>query len=203
MSAFSLAAIHPAYMLVGASPEVRAIVHIRASGLRADGLEAALRLWTPRGATVAAFGEYTPTRRDLRGRAVRLDDRTIACAAGRWSDGAREYELVVRLPPGRAGDEILAARLVMLVEDEVVGRAPIAVTWTVDETLLATRHPDRPAAGSPPVIGELPTGRSPAPRHTLAAQHAAPRCSACDLRAADGDRFCERCGHPLGDVQKS
>jgi hypothetical protein len=191
-------------MLVGASPEVRAIVRIRASGLRADGVEAALRLWTPRGATVAAFGEYMPNSRDLRGGAVRLDDRTIVCAAGRWSDGAREYELVVALPHGLAGDEILAARLVMLVEDEVVGRAPIAVTWTVDKTLLASRRPDPPAAGSPRVMAELPTGRSPAPRHTLAVQRrAAPRCAACDLRAADGDRFCEHCGHALDDVQKS
>ena len=204
MSAFSLSAIHRPHLLVGAAPEVRALVRIRASGLGASGADASLRLWTPNGATVAAFAEVAPTICELRRRAVRLDDRTIGCAAGRWSDGAREYELVIALPPGAAGDEILVARLEVVVDEDVVGRVPVAVTWTDDASLLASRPPEgrAPVAASP--VAELPTGRSPAPRHTPAMAPAGPPCCpACDLRGNDGDRFCERCGESLVGAQKS
>jgi len=204
VSAFSLAAIHPAHMLVGAAPDVRALVHVRVSGIGAGGVDASLQLWTPRGATVAVLGERAPALCDLRKRAVRVDDRTIACAAGRWPDGAREYEFVIALPPGRAGDEILAARLAVIVDGEIVGRAPIPVTWTEDETLVASPRPDGGASVTPSVLAELPTDRSLASRHALGMQPSfTPCCPACDLRAADGDRFCERCGAALGDAQKS
>lgn len=204
MSAFSLAATHPAHLVVGAAPDVRALVHVGVSGIGAGDVEASLRLWTPRGASVAVVRERAPALCDLRERAVRVDSRTIACAAGRWTDGAREYELVIALPPGRDGDAIRAARLTVIVDGEIAGRVPIPVTWTDDDSLVPTRRPD----GRPPLtrsIGsELPTGRSPAPRHTLGLPPpVAPYCRSCELGGADGDRFCERCGTALGDAQKS
>lgn len=204
MSALSLAAIHRPYVLVSATPDVRAIVRVRVSGVDAAGVDATLQLWTPLGATVAVLAEREPATRDLRDIAVRIDDRTITCAAGRWSDGAREYELVIALPCARAGDQMLAARVTVIADAEVVGQAPIEVTWTDDEALLAPRRPDGRAAVAPFAVADLPTGQSPAPRHTVGAQAgAASRCAACELRAADGDRYCERCGHALGAAQKS
>lgn len=201
MSAFSLTATHRSHMLVGAAPEVRVTVRVRASDIGSDGVEATLRLWTPHGATVAVFDERAPRIRDLRRRALQLDDRTLTCAAGRWWDGAREYELAIVLAPGRPGEVVLAARLAVIVDDELVGRAPVPVTWTGDPTLAATHRPSGASPAAPSRVSELPTGRSPAPRHVLDALQGVPlMCPACDLGGAWGDRFCERCGTSLCDA---
>ena len=99
---------------------------------------------------------------------------------------------------------ILAARLAVVVDDAVVGKAPIAVTWTDDATLAGTPEPDGGAPLTPSVVADLPTGRSPVPRQGLvAAQSVRPSCPDCGLRGAAGDRFCERCGAWLGPDQKS
>ncbi len=216
MSAFSIAAIHRTQLLAGAPSDIRAILRVRASGLGAPGVDASLRLWTPRGASLVVLRERAPSIRDLRGRAIRLDDRTVECAAGRWTDGAREYELVIALPPGRPGDDMLAARVRVVAGGVVVGRALIAVSWTDDEAATAAvSSPARPTGGeAEPVadgrryedeaVADLPTGPSPKPRHTLVAgSPATTSCPACELRAGEGDRFCERCGHELAGAQKS
>ncbi len=162
--------------------------------------------------------ERSPSIRDLRGRAIRLDDRTVECAAGRWTDGAREYELVIALPPGRAGDDMLAARVGVVAGGVVVGRALIAVTWTDDAAAIAAgSFPGRPTRAEAEqrseadgrrcedgAVADLPTGPSPEPRHTLVVDSpATTSCPACELRAGEDDRFCERCGHELAGAQKS
>jgi hypothetical protein len=205
VSALSVAAIHRAHLPAGASSDVRAVVRVSASGLGDAGVDASLRLWTPRGARVLALRERLPATRDLHDRASRLDDLTAVYAAGRWTDGAREYELAIALPPGRAGDEMLAARVGVVLGDAIAGVAPIAVTWTGDEAAAAVaggpRGPLRPADDA---VADLPTGPSPKPRHLLAAEPlAVARCPACDLCAGEDDRFCERCGCELAGAQKS
>jgi hypothetical protein len=204
VSALGVAAIYDPHLPVGAC-DVQAIVRITASELGERGVEASLRLWTPLGATVTALRERWPGSEDLRGGAIRLDERTAQYAAGRWMDGAREYELVIALPARGAGDEMLAARFSVVVDDEVVGGAPIAVAWTDDERLTATiGAAARSTAANDPALADLPTGPSPRPRHTLADRSRAERpCPVCDLHPADGDRFCERCGLELTGPQKS
>jgi hypothetical protein len=218
VSAFSIAAIHRTHLLVGASPDIRAIIRVSASGLGEEGVDASLRLWTPRGASVVVLRERSPSIRDLRGRAIRLDDRTVEYAAGRWTDGGREYELVIALPPGRAGDDMLATRVGVVAGGVIAGRAPIALTWTDDEAVVAagssparstcteaeqssTADPGRCEARA---VADLPTGPSPAPRHTVVLDSCATTsCPACDLPAGEDDRFCERCGCELAGDQKS
>jgi len=203
VSALGVAAIYDPHLPVGAC-DVHAIVRVRASELGAPGVDAALRLWTPLGATVIALREVSPATEDLRGGAIRLDDRTVQYAAGHWIDGAREYELAIALPARRAGDEMLAARFSVVIDAEVVDRAPIVVAWTDDERLIAAGRLARSTHTRAAAAADLPTGPSPRPRHTLADRSsAAGPCPACELQAADGDRFCERCGHELAGPQKS
>ena len=182
MSGFDVAASHSGYLPVGAST-VEAIVRIRGPRIDAPGVDVALRLWTPRGASVAVLREIAPATGDLRGTAVALDDLTVQYGADRWTGGSREYELAVAVPPRAAGDELLAARLAVVAGGVVVGRALIAVMCIDDAAVAAA---------------ELPTGPSPPPRRPLAGEPACDGpCPGCGARPADGDRFCEACGRDL------
>ena len=92
MSAFAVAAFHDELLASGAM-RVDAAVWVRPAGLGEDGADVSLRVWTPLGANVAVLREVAPSSSDLLGGAVRLDERTVEFAAGRWTDGVREYEL--------------------------------------------------------------------------------------------------------------
>jgi hypothetical protein len=182
MSAFDVIAQYGAHLPVDAST-VEAAVRIRAAPIDEPGVDVALRLWTPRGATVAVLREISPAAGDLRAGAIGLDELTIECPAGRWTGGAREYELAVAVPPCAAGDELLAARLGVVAGGEVVARTLIAVVWV-----------DAAAAAA----AELPTGWSQQPGHASAGgPPAGGPCPGCGLQPPAGDRFCEACGREL------
>jgi hypothetical protein len=182
VSTFDVHAQYGAHLPVDASSVV-ASVRIRAAPIDEPGADVSLRLWTPRGATVAVLREVSPATGDLRGSAVRLDELTLESSVGLWTGGAHEYELTVALPPRQAGDELLAARLGIVVAGEIVARALIAV-MCVDAAAAAA--------------AELPTGTSPPPRRALGGGvPAGGPCPGCGLRPADGDRFCEACGEQL------
>jgi hypothetical protein len=191
VSTFSVVTTHQRHIPAGARTDLRAIARVTVSGLDDQGADVSLHLWTPIGASLTRLSERSPAPGDLLAGATALDERTVACDAGRLTDGPREYELAITLPAGRSGDELLAARLGLVVAGETAVRTPIVVIWTDDERLLAA------------AIADLPTGPSPEPRHTVdVAAAAATSCPACALRAIDGDRFCERCGHDLATAQK-
>jgi hypothetical protein len=135
MSAFAVAAFHDALLPAGATG-VDAIVWVRPTGLGDGGAEVSLRVWTPVGASLAVLREVVPRATDLLASGAQSDGRTVEYPAGRWTDGAYEYELGVTLPERGAGDEMLAARVEVVVDGEVVGRAAVAVTWTADEDRL-------------------------------------------------------------------
>jgi hypothetical protein len=182
VSTFEVSARHDAFLPVGAST-VEAAVRILAAPVGEPGVGVSLRVWTPRGATVAVLREISPATVDLRDGAIRIDDLTVECPAGRWTGGAREYELAVTVPPCDAGDELLAARLGVVVAGDVVARALIAVAC-IDAAVAAA--------------ADLPTGPSPHPPPALAGD--APGngpCPGCGLRPAEDDRFCEACGAQL------
>jgi hypothetical protein len=182
VSTFDVDARYGAYLPVDAAT-VEATIRIRAAPIDEPGADVWLRLWTPRGATVEALREVPPATGDLRDGAIRLDELTLECPAGRWTGGAREYELAVAMPPREAGDELLAARVGIVVAGELVAR-----------TLIAVMCVDAAAAAA----AELPTGWAPHARHAVAGgPSAGGPCPGCGLRPADGDRFCEACGEQL------
>ena len=196
MSAFAVAAFHDELLALGAS-RVGVVVWVRAAGLGEDGGDVSLRVWTPQGANVALLREVAPSDCDLLDGAVRVDEQTVEFAAGRWTDGVREYDLAVTLVPRADGERVLAARVQVVAGGEIAGRASVAVTWAAD----AEPAPANGAAGTGAIVAsddELPTGRSPQPRHTVTeAGHAGDPCPGCAEPTAPGDRFCEGCGRAL------
>ncbi|HEV7805913.1 MAG TPA: hypothetical protein VGO80_08845 [Solirubrobacteraceae bacterium] len=191
MSAFAVAAFHDALLALG-TDHVDAVVWVRPAGVAEDGTDVSLRVWTPVGASVVVLREVAPAITDLLAGAVRIDERTVEFAAGRWTDGAREYDLGVALAPCADGERMLAARVQVVTGGEVAGSAAVAVTWSDAAAPATATGPTGPGAA------DLPTGRSPQPRHTGAAPGlAGERCPGCDEATALGDRYCEGCGREL------
>ena len=89
-----------------------------------------LRLWLPRGARSSTSSRCRPTIEDLAVRGVRLDDRTIDFPTGAWGDETRDYHLCIVVPPRATGEEMLAGRVSLIVDER--GRGDLAREGGVD-----------------------------------------------------------------------
>jgi len=94
-----------------------------------------LRLWTPRGATVAFVKQVAPSIEDLTARPTSLDAQTSDYATGAWGDESRDYHLCIKVQPHLVGDEMLAGRVSLLIDGEAQSQALIKAIWTHDEQL--------------------------------------------------------------------
>jgi hypothetical protein len=98
---------------------------------------AELRVWCPRGAKVDFVRQVAPDVEDLTSRGVVADERTTVFALGSWGAEARDFHLSVSIPPNEVGIELLAARVALVAEGEVVAQAPVRVVWTEDDAVSA------------------------------------------------------------------
>lgn len=98
----------------------------------------ALRLWTPKGAEVVYVKQVSPVVEDITSRATAISDQIREFPVGAWGDEERDYHVCVRVAPGLVGDEMLAARVNLMVGDETCGQAMIRAVWT-DDVALSTR----------------------------------------------------------------
>ena len=97
--------------------------------------DVSLRVWTPQGASVAFLKQVAPTIEDLTDRSSTVDALTAEYPTGAWGDESRDYHLCVRVPAKEIGDELLAARVSMVVAGHVASQALIRAIWTDDEQL--------------------------------------------------------------------
>jgi hypothetical protein len=104
--------------------------------------DVALRVWTPRGATVSFVKQVAPTIEDVTQRAARVDELTCDYPTGAWGDESRDYHVSVRVTPRGAGDEMLAARLSLVVEGQVVAQGLVRAIWTEDAELSTRINPE-------------------------------------------------------------
>jgi hypothetical protein len=104
--------------------------------------DVALRVWTPRGATVAFVKQVAPTIEDLTDRAAPVDELTSDYPTGAWGDESRDYHVSVRVTPRASGDEMLAARLSLVVEGQVVAQGLVRAIWTEDAELSTRINPE-------------------------------------------------------------
>jgi hypothetical protein len=100
----------------------------------------ALRLWTPRGATVRFVKQVAPTVEDLTGRRTEAARQSGDYPLGSWGAETRDYHLAIDVPPGAVGDEMLAGRVsvVRAGSGDVLGQGMVTAIWTED-TALSTR----------------------------------------------------------------
>jgi hypothetical protein len=98
----------------------------------------AIRIWTPVGARVELVQQVNPTIEDLTQRRSDVSDREGDYPTGAWSDEARDYHVTIEVPAREVGEEMLAGRIKLVVDDEVLSEARIRATWT-DDAALSTR----------------------------------------------------------------
>ena len=105
-----------------------------------------LRLWTPQGAEIVFVKQVNPTIEDLSSKAKTVSALVHEYFTGAWSSHeARDFHVSIRVKPGNAGDEMLAARPSIVYLEPAAGswqeqevkstEARIFASWTQDETL--------------------------------------------------------------------
>ncbi|SDE14523.1 vWA domain-containing protein [Auraticoccus monumenti] len=104
--------------------------------------EARLRVWAPQGSQVLFVRQVAPTVEELTGRGTPVNDLTRDFPTGSWADESRDYHVAVRLAARALGQEQLAARVQVVVRDEVQAQALVKAQWSADELLTTRINPE-------------------------------------------------------------
>ena len=108
--------------------------------------DVALRVWTPQHATVRSVKQVAPAVEDLTARRAQAAPQAGDYPTGAWGTESRDYHLCVDVQPGRAGQEMLAARVSLTLNaasgPQTLGHGLIRAIWTEDEALSTrmSRH---------------------------------------------------------------
>ncbi|MDF3297571.1 vWA domain-containing protein [Streptomyces tropicalis] len=109
--------------------------------------DVALRVWTPVGTAIRFVKQVAPTVEDLTGRRTEAGPRAGDYPTGSWGDESRDYHLCVEVPAAGVGQEMLAAR-VSLVVPQPDGTARslgtpglVRAVWTDDMTASTSISP--------------------------------------------------------------
>lgn len=103
--------------------------------------DASLRVWAPMGAQVLFVRQVSPTVEDLTTRRQEVNALTGAYPLGAWGDESRDYHVAVRLPAKAVGQEQLASRVQVAVNDAVVAQGLVKAMWSNDDTLTTRIDP--------------------------------------------------------------
>ncbi len=96
----------------------------------------ALRLWNPKGSVCEFVKQVAPTLEDLTPLGQAVNPLTTDYPLGAWAgDEDRDYHIRVRIPVGGVGDERLAARIMLVIDDSEQPAALVRAIWTDDERL--------------------------------------------------------------------
>ncbi|MGW3950565.1 vWA domain-containing protein [Streptomyces sp. NPDC004752] len=109
--------------------------------------DVALRVWTPVGTTIRFVKQVAPTVEELTDRRTEAGPRAGDYPTGSWGDESRDYHLCVEVPAAAVGQEMLAAR-VSLVIPQPEGSAQnlgaqglVRAVWTDDMAASTSINP--------------------------------------------------------------
>ena len=100
--------------------------------------DARLRIWTPQGSELLFVRQVAPTVEDLTNTGVQTGPLVREFPTGAWSDESRDYHVAIRVPVAGIGNERLAARVELVINDEVQAKSLVKAVWSAD-TDLTTR----------------------------------------------------------------
>jgi hypothetical protein len=99
--------------------------------------DVALRVWTPQNATVRFVKQVAPVVEDLSDRRSQAGPRAGDYPTGSWGDESRDYHVCVAVPPAGVGNEMLAARISLVLphpdgSSDVLSQGLVKAIWTDD-----------------------------------------------------------------------
>jgi hypothetical protein len=98
--------------------------------------DVALRLWTPQTAEIKFVKQVSPTVDDLTARRTQTGPQAADYPTGAWGSGeSRDYHVCVQVNSAAVGQEMLAGRVSLVVDSQVVGQGLVRAVWTDDEAL--------------------------------------------------------------------
>ncbi|MFB7307797.1 VWA domain-containing protein [Streptomyces sp. NPDC056192] len=110
--------------------------------------DVALRLWTPVGVEIKFVKQVAPTVADLTDRRTEAGPRAGDYPTGSWGDESRDYHVCVQVPEAGIGQEMLAARVSLILPDPSGTAAPqtlsqglVRAVWTDDMVASTSINP--------------------------------------------------------------
>ncbi|MCW7945254.1 von Willebrand factor A [Streptomyces hygroscopicus] len=109
--------------------------------------DVSLRLWTPVGTEIKFVKQVAPTVEELTGRRVEAGPRAGDYPTGSWGDESRDYHVCVRVPAANVGQEMLAARVSLVVPrgdgsaENLGAQGLVRAVWTDDMAASTSINP--------------------------------------------------------------
>ncbi|MFJ5835978.1 VWA domain-containing protein [Streptomyces shenzhenensis] len=109
--------------------------------------DVALRVWTPVGTTIRFVKQVAPTVEELTGRRTEAGPRAGDYPTGSWGDESRDYHLCVEVPAAALGQEMLAARVSLVIPQPEGGaqnlgaQGLVRAVWTDDMAASTSINP--------------------------------------------------------------
>ena len=100
-----------------------------------------LRVWAPQGSEVLIVRQVAPNVEDLTARGVAISPLITEFPTGAWADESRDYHIAVRVPSAPVGSERLAARVELVIGDEVIAKSLVRAIWSEDMDLTTRIDP--------------------------------------------------------------
>ncbi len=104
--------------------------------------DAQLRVWAPQGSEVMFVRQVSPTVEDLTARRVTVNPLTGGYPTGSWADESRDYHVGIRLSAKGLGQEQLAARVQLAMNDAVMAQGLVKARWSDDDQLTTRISPE-------------------------------------------------------------
>lgn len=109
--------------------------------------DVALRLWTPVGVEIVFVKQVAPTVEELTDRRTEAGPRAGDYPTGSWGDESRDYHVCVRVPAAAVGQEMLAARVSLVLPDpaggtpQTLSQGLVRAVWTDDMAASTSINP--------------------------------------------------------------
>ncbi|MEV6054382.1 VWA domain-containing protein [Streptomyces sp. NPDC052107] len=109
--------------------------------------DVSLRVWTPVGTTIRFVKQVAPTVEDLTARRTEAGPRAGDYPTGSWGDESRDYHLCVQVPAAGLGQEMLAARVSLVVPQadgsvqNLGAQGLVRAVWTDDVAASTSINP--------------------------------------------------------------
>ncbi|MWA11183.1 VWA domain-containing protein [Streptomyces sp. BA2] len=108
--------------------------------------DVSLRLWTPMGAEIKFVKQVAPTVEELTDRRTEAGPRAGDYPTGSWGDESRDYHICVEVPNAELGQEMLAARVSLIVPQpdgsaQTLSQGLVRAVWTDDMSASTSINP--------------------------------------------------------------